>query len=30
MKANEIEVLESYFKTKNEYWNSYTREYFAR
>lgn len=26
MKANEIEVLESYFKTKNEYWNSYTRE----
>ena len=26
MKAKEIEALESYFKTKNEYWNGYTRE----
>jgi len=26
MKANEIEVLESYFQTKNEHWNTYTRE----
>lgn len=26
MKAKEIEVLESYFKTENEYWNEYTRE----
>jgi hypothetical protein len=26
MKAKEIEALESYFKTENEYWNGYTRE----
>ena len=26
MKAKEIEALESYFKTENEYWNDYTRE----
>ena len=26
MTAKEIEALESYFKTKNEYWNEYTRE----
>lgn len=26
MKANEIEVIESYFKTENEHWNGYTRE----
>jgi len=26
MKTNEIEVLESYFQTKNEHWNTYTRE----
>jgi hypothetical protein len=26
MKVKEIEVLESYFKTENEYWNGYTRE----
>lgn len=26
MKAKEIEALESYFKTENEYWNEYTRE----
>ena len=26
MKANEIEVLESYFQTKNAHWNTYTRE----
>ncbi|WP_396181505.1 hypothetical protein [Flavobacterium sp.] len=26
MNASEIEVLERYFQTKNEHWNSYTRE----
>jgi hypothetical protein len=26
MKAKEIEALESYFKTENEYWNGFTRE----
>lgn len=26
MNAKEIEALESYFKTENEYWNGYTRE----
>ena len=26
MKAKEIEALENYFKTENEYWNGYTRE----
>jgi hypothetical protein len=26
MKAKEIEALEGYFKTENEYWNGYTRE----
>ena len=26
MNASEIEVLESYFQTKNEHWNTYTRE----
>jgi hypothetical protein len=26
MKVKEIEALESYFKTENEYWNGYTRE----
>lgn len=26
MKAKEIEALESYFKTENEYWNGYTRK----
>jgi len=26
MKANEIQALESYFKTENKYWNGYTRE----
>ena len=29
MKAKEIEALESYFKTENEYWNGYTLQIFC-